>query len=206
MKFAELSHHFNRLQRRERWLVFAAAAVLLWLLMDSLLVSPVAAMAREKKARLATAASELSNTQQQLDSLRALFKDDPKTADIRQRDALQVQVEALHTELSALTGDLVKVEALPKILEEVLLRVGNLELQKMLVSPPEEQLQGVYKHGVMIQVSGGFQDVLRYLQVLEQSPWRFYWEKLDYRVQQYPLADVQIYLYTLATEEGGFDV
>lgn len=60
----------------------------------------------------------------------------------------------------------------------------------------------IYRHGLTLQLRGRYFDIVNYLQALEQLPWHFYWEKLDYKVDQYPMATITIKIYTLSNREG----
>ncbi len=200
----DIAARFEGLELRERWLVFLAALVILWLIVDSIAIAPVGKTLQREQAELRAAESELASTRQQLSSLQSILANDPMSIKIQERAALQQQVSELEDELSALTGGLVKAEALPKILEEMLSQVGNLQLQELVTKPAEAQMAGVYKHGVVLRLTGGFVEVLEYLKVLENLPWKFYWEAIDYRVQEYPSAEVEINVYTLSTAEGLF--
>jgi len=66
----------------------------------------------------------------------------------------------------------------------------------------EEEIVGVYKHSVKVSLEGRYFAVIDYLKSLEQLPWRFYWEFIDYEVDRYPQASVSLEVYTLSTEKG----
>jgi MSHA biogenesis protein MshJ len=65
---------------------------------------------------------------------------------------------------------------------------------------------GIYKHTVVLRVSGSYFELLDFLQILESSQWHFYWEQLDYRVTNYPNADILLRVYTLGAEKGRIGV
>ena len=65
-----------------------------------------------------------------------------------------------------------------------------------------ESSAGVFKHSVSLRVRGEYFQLLTYLKELENLPWRFYWDWLDYRVDKYPYAEIEISVYTLSAEEG----
>lgn len=57
---------------------------------------------------------------------------------------------------------------------------------------------GVYKHSVELSIEGGYFAVLDYLKALENMPWQFYWEGMDYVVDDYPNAKVTLEVFTLS--------
>jgi MSHA biogenesis protein MshJ len=65
---------------------------------------------------------------------------------------------------------------------------------------------GVYKHSVIIRVTGSYLELFDLLRAIEALPWKFYWESLDYGVTQYPNAEIDIQVFTLSSEEGLFGV
>ena len=48
-------------------------------------------------------------------------------------------------------------------------------------------------------MEGRYFDIQAYLESIETLPWQFYWKKFSYRVIDYPMAEVEIELYTLST-------
>lgn len=79
------------------------------------------------------------------------------------------------------------------------------KLARELDQLDEKNLQepiGVFKHSVFVSMQGSYFDVVNYLSALEDLPWKFYWEAIDYRVEDYPSATVTIEVYTLSTEAG----
>ena len=75
---------------------------------------------------------------------------------------------------------------------------GDGESNEVVVLPPES----VYRHSIRVRLEGSYFEVVNFLKALESLNWRFYWEGLDYRVAKFPMALVDIELYTLSTEEG----
>jgi len=63
---------------------------------------------------------------------------------------------------------------------------------------------GVFKHAVVMQLSGGFFETKQFIEALEALPWRLYWDSLEYSVSQYPSAIITLQVYTLSTDEGAF--
>ena len=200
-QFAKAANWFNGLITRERWLVLAAAAVLVALLMDALLVAPQGKANAKKQAALETAEKTLASTEQQLTALQGASANNPLTAKTAEQNALQLQVSTLQEELDTLSAGLVKADSLAKLLEDILMQSGKLELQQMTTEPPEAKVGGLNKHPVTIKLTGSFADVVSYLKTLESLDWNFYWQELNYNVQQYPTAEVELKVYTLSTAE-----
>jgi len=53
-----------------------------------------------------------------------------------------------------------------------------------------EQKVNLFRHGIRLQLEGGYFDVYQYLKALEALPRHFYWKGFDYRVVEHPKAAV----------------
>ena len=67
----------------------------------------------------------------------------------------------------------------------------------------ESQLGGqVFSHGLVIEFQGDFFATLSYLQYLEDLTGNFFWDTLDFQIQQWPMATVTLQIHTLSTDRG----
>lgn len=64
----------------------------------------------------------------------------------------------------------------------------------------------IYKHGVVLEFQGDYLSTVKYLQSLEALPWKFYWDGMAYKVQEYPKAQVTVNVFTLSLEKGWIGV
>lgn len=60
----------------------------------------------------------------------------------------------------------------------------------------------VYRHGVELTVSGGYFELLRYLEGLEQLPYRMFWKDIDVAATDYPRITMKLTVYTLSFERN----
>jgi len=65
---------------------------------------------------------------------------------------------------------------------------------------------GLYRHGVRLVFEGDYMTTMAFLESLEQKSWRFFWQSLQYDVEQYPKARVTLTLYTLSPERAWLGV
>ena len=124
-------------------------------------------------------------------------------------DAMREEIESLTEKIKTLDESL-KTETLTLIdaslMTEILLNVmkvdGSLEVVALESSAPELVVKqkniSLYQHGVSITIRGTYLDVLKHLKALENQKYNFYWKSLDYKVQEYPYAEVKLELYTLS--------
>jgi MSHA biogenesis protein MshJ len=129
-----------------------------------------------------------------------------------ERETLRARLATLDDDLAALSQGLVSADQLPRILQDVLVSTTSLNLLRVQTLPVQELpllgageeggSTGVFKHSVTLRVSGTYFEVVSFLQTLEELPWRFYWDRLDYKVHGYPRGEIDIRVYTLSAEEG----
>lgn len=214
---------------RERVLIFLTLLAVIFFLWQFLLQTHI-----DKTAKaLATESVQLANQQQELDakiaSLILAMASDPAIIKRKDIESLQRNILLVEAQLSGLSQGLIGVEQLPKVLQDMLARTATIKLLQVRTLPATElQLTapiitapantsvsnsvlaskgaGVYKHSVLIRVSGSYSELVKFLQDIESLPWKFYWESLDYTVKKYPDAEIDIQVFTLSSEEGLFGV
>lgn len=216
-RWQELLNKHDELSLRERGLVFLSVLAVVYLLWDFILFSPVAAAKSEVQMQVEVAQQKINTMEQEEAVLVQTLRADPDR-DLRvQLQDLEKRTAVLDDNLSELSVGLVPAAQLATILQEVLARTGTLQLHNLQTLPmeelklavktsTEEASAGVYKHTVAITVRGDYFEVLEYLRNLETMNWRFYWDELRYKQEQYPDGLFELRVYTLSTDEGLFGV
>lgn len=103
-------------------------------------------------------------------------------------------LKTLQPEAIDLGGKTVRLKSMARVAKDYV----NGSPEDGVALPAEK----VYRHSIRIRLHADYFDTVDFLRSLEDLKWRFYWEGLDYRVLNYPLAEIDIELYTLSTEEG----
>jgi len=67
-------------------------------------------------------------------------------------------------------------------------------------------LPTLYRHGVELTIEGSFADLLSYLHALEALPQRLSWGGLQFKVGQYPTAQLTLRLYTLSLDRHWLEI
>ncbi len=194
------------LSQRERVLILLTGLVLLgaaglygWL--DG-------ADTRLQQDRMALSAAERDLEIMELENLgkQARLKRDPNQGVRDQLAQVEADLARIDDELKAQTVDLIPAHEMPLVLEALLSRSANLHMLALSSLEPTplmagEQKANLYKHGIRLQLEGGYFDVYQYLKALEALPRHFYWKQFDYRVKAYPGAVVEMEIYTLSTSK-----
>jgi MSHA biogenesis protein MshJ len=98
-----------------------------------------------------------------------------------------------------------------RLIEQMLLKNRGLQVMRVESIPAAPLLEGgtegatdtmVYKHGMHIEIKGGYLDILRYLKSLEALPWKVFWGKVTLKTEKYPDSRVSLLIYTLSTHEA----
>lgn len=226
-KWAQIASQVNLRNTRERALIAVSCWAIVYLLWELVVFAPL----NEKKSDLGERFEAVNAEMVQLSAQQQVFVQaltaDPNAGRRREIAAQQERITQVDNEINRLSDGLIPADKLPQLLHDVLLANKSLSLVSLRALPSErlplpylaeqeELLDGegddlpsttdpiIFKHGVKMSLRGNYFDVLHYLQSIENLQWRVYWELLDYEVQSYPKANVQLLVYTLSTDRGVF--
>ncbi|MFC3115126.1 MSHA biogenesis protein MshJ [Cellvibrio fontiphilus] len=220
---------------RERVLIFLTLLAVVFLIWQLLVQSAIDKTSKSLEAERAKITKEQQDLETKITTLSMAMASDPAIAKRKDIDKLRADISDVEGRLAGLSQGLISAEQLPKVLQDVLARTANIQLREVRTLPVMElQLDpqtvagqtnkagaqsassatnqtpvagtGVYKHSVIIRVSGSYLELLNLLRAIEALEWKFYWESLDYTVKNYPNAEIDIEVFTLSSEEGLFGV
>jgi MSHA biogenesis protein MshJ len=222
----------DALSLRERVIVFAAAVMILILLVNSFLLDPqyvrqtaLSQQIRQQQSQIA----DIQNQIQQTVKARELDPDQPERARLR---LLNEEAGRMNAALTDLQKRLVPPNRMADLLEDVLKRNNKLLLVSLKTlpvtslndiaqdaktdkgastqaAPTAEELSGVrtvYKHTVELTVQGSYMDMLAYMRELEALPWELFWGSAQLKVDEYPKATLTLTLFTLSLDKKWLDL
>lgn len=207
----------NALSMRERVLIFVALLVILSQLWDSLLWQPVVTQQDQLLAQETAINKEMLQMQIDLKILTARASQDPDQAVKQQIARLEQQLDAVNGNIRQASRALIEPAQMARLLESMLLEQKELQLLSLQTLDAQPMIKidnedtrplkyQVFRHGFSIEFRGGYMATLRYLEALEQLDEQFFWESVDYRVEDYPDGRVRLELYTLSLSEGWIGV
>jgi len=232
----ELMAWIDALSLRERGLILVIALFVFYGLWDTLLMQPLDGKQEKLSKQLEQTQQEVLSLQQQAQTIVASHAADPNAKNRVKLEKLQKELDAIKEELKQSTAHLIPPEQMAKVLETVLKQSDGLNfvgLEGLGVTPlvkegtvegiidvehdiskaddeqgvfPVAPLQMAYLHGLRIEFEGGYLDTLDYLRKLEALPWAFFWDSIDYQVEEYPKAVSSITIYTLSLDENWIGV
>ena len=219
-RWRKLMERFSALSSRERWLVVIALVAVAYQAADLLVLERQFGEIERLNKQVAQDNAAIVRLNSELNMLSQRALDDPNKRLRRQIEDSRLEVQRLQARLQEAAAQLVSPQDMARLLEQMLiqqgqltmLRLQTLDVQPLLNRDRDEpggvsQFQaGLHRHGFALEFSGGYLATLNYLQALERLPWRFFWDSVDYEVQEYPQSIVRLKLYTLSLSEDWIGV
>ena len=216
LEYNKWSERFEQLSPREQLMILLCAMTLVAFVSYFLLLDPQWTNNQKIRKSLQSSQQELTLLSKQSEELSEALRQDPNLS-IKQRISdIKQQINTVDAQLELQTASLVSASNMPLMLEQVLANSSHLKvlslqsLEPDVISLPagadknatEQDIPALYRHGVKLVIEGGYADVQSYLEKLEALPWQFYWQRFDYQVNDYPLATVELEIYTLSTNKA----
>lgn len=214
--YKEISQKVDALSRRERVILFATMAALVYFILQSLLIDPLFNKQADIQKQLNAANKQYEELKTQTKLLTYALQVGPNKQERLDIIRLENQLDVLNKKMASRTNELLSPTKMIGVLEEVILAEKNLTLVALTNTPVETLVQGkkqtdgtstsLYKHGIEMVFKGPYSAVYQFLTKIEAKPWRFFWESMIYEVGKYPNANVTLKVYTLSTEKGWIGV
>ena len=206
-----LRESVSALSPREKWLLVATGFVLVVGLLDYFIIQPVRDERASTEIQIQNLRAQQINFDQQLEELTIQIANDPAMIAEREIEGLDKAIIENEKRLRTFTDTLVAPQEMAAMLKDILDQQKNLklvELRNLPVAPilsdeesDSNQDIGLFRHPVRLVFQGNYSDTLSYLTKLEDMKNRFYWNRFDYQVEDYPIARVSLNIYTLSTQQ-----
>ena len=206
-----MAARIDAMSLRERALIFITLLVALYFLAANVLFGPVNAEKDRMQQQVNLKRAETQALEAQVQALVATGQV-PEATKRQKLEALRENLKTMDSDLVRVTAGLVPPKEMARLMEQMLLKNRGLQVLKVeslpaapLVNAVENTLSSapmVYKHGMNIEVKGGYLDVMRYLKSLESLPWKVFWGKVTLKTEKYPDSRVSLLIYTLSTHEA----
>lgn len=213
-----LGAKYAALSKRERLLVALGLVLGPLLIGNALFVDPQWARSKAMQNGIATESASLAAMQTQAAALQQELNIDPDAGRKAELATLVAQREQLDEQLRKIGSALVRPEEMNGLLERLLARNAGLRLISLKTQAPQSVLRDkeaakdtdgkpversfdLYRHGVEIRLEGSYGQLQAYLVQLEKLPQRLLWGQLNYRVVDYPRAEMTLTVYTLSPDK-----
>ena len=218
----DMMDRFDQLSLRERIILLVATLLLIALVWDSTFMAPLDKERKSRMQQIDALRAEVAGLDQSIEALAAqgAADADPEKSVQGKVEALTAEVKEIDRRLAGVASGLIAPKEMPNVLEQVLARTRRLTLHALRTLPPEGVMgppggvaaqpgastAQIFKHGVELELSGSYLDTLYFLQALEALPWRFFWDRIEFTVEEHPRGRVKLRVYTLGLEEGWIGV
>jgi len=218
-KWQLLLEKFTALNTRERMLILLAILAMAYQFADLVILDHQYQEIQQLNRGMANDNAAIIRLNTELNTLSMRAQDDPNAKLREQIQGAREEVAALQSRLKDATGELISPQDMARFLEQLLvqesqltmLRLQTLDVKPLLAnsadtSSPLPQQAVLHRHGFAIEFSGSYLATLNYLEALENLPWRFFWDGVNYEVLDYPKSIVRLKLHTLSLSEDWIGV
>ncbi|MCD9541546.1 type II secretion system protein GspM [Photobacterium carnosum] len=197
----ELNQRFLTLSRREQWLIAITGWVAIIFIGFMLVIQPQMVTSQNIKMSLLNANNDIQTVKNEIIIAKRKLAINPNKELETKIEKYKQQNNRLAKKLETKIGSLVTPTQMTRLLEQVLRHSSALTLESMTSLPPQQLIPGndvgYFMHPVSLTFRGSYFDVVDYLKKLETLPVKYYWLSLNYQVEKYPLANIELKVYTL---------
>ena len=213
-----VSAYLNALSLRERLMALIVIIAVIYAAFDLLVFSKL----NQHYQQLQSQQQQLVQQQQEFTTTleknaEKLVENNRSIVEVKQAvNQAQQQLDETEVQLESVLNKLVPPTKITELLRSLLLETNELKLVSLNNEPVKKITIGdniendddksssqalLYEHATIIKLSGSYQQVYQYLLALEQSDWGLFWDKLHYRVTEYPQAEITLRVHTISTDK-----
>lgn len=217
---------FDSLNSRERLLLAVTFGVVILVLFFVLAIEPLMKSAAATEQKLKTLSQQLDTGKAELAFFNNALANDPSKPIRVEIETLERLDLSLTEQLKQKSVSLMSPQRMSTVLESLLQATQSVELlslRSLAIEPldlttlaqdkgsavsgeeksvSEEAPPKVYRHPFEVRIQGSYNAVYDYLLQLESLSAAFFWDALEYKVNEYPNAEVILRVHTLSAEEG----
>jgi MSHA biogenesis protein MshJ len=207
-----LQHYLERVDAmalRERVLIFAALALMLILVANTMFLAPLRAKQSGLVSEMAQQQKEMGTLQDQLQRLVKGSSGDPDAPNRARLAALQNELRELNARVVAEQKRFTPPDRIRGMLEEMLEKnreLALIDLKTLPVAPIAGQRPGasggMYRHGIELTLRGSYAELYEYLRSLEKMPNQLYWSRAELTVAKLPLLTLKLTVHTLSFDRA----
>ena len=208
---------FLTITKREQYLISLTGIVVIVLLAFNLSLDG----GMQEQQRLSKKIKELTNKEknnnQMIELLSSTLKEDVNQEVKGKIEQTKKRLSVTDEELLSLTSELIDPVQMRYALIDLLKMQQGVSLVSLQVLPavplvtsvanskqneesPKTENIGLFKHQIVIKLSGNYFQLRDYLSQLEAMKWKFFWQDFNYQLKQYPTSELEVRLYSLSTK------
>lgn len=211
----------NSLSVRERLIIFSSIVLVLFCLFEIFLFNSLRQNFRSLEKETQRITTDIQTKSMEIEMIKASFLDASSEAALIEIDKLNNEIRSREAALLEFVQSVTPPEDLVPLLYSILAPAGHLSLVEVNVDKPfplleigrdgsasmdgedaTGQILTTYKQEMQLRLKGSYFAVRDYLQLIEESNWALFWKRLDYRVENWPVAEVTLQIYTITSGFG----
>jgi len=205
---------------REQYLILFSGIVVIGFIFFNLLIESQIVKSRQLKKDIIQLSADNNSKNTNIVLFEQALLTDPNAALRQQILTYESKLSQIDTELLTLTSELIDpIQMRHALLELLDVQKGVSLLSFELigakpvvtssiekVTEKKEETQdtasslSLYRHGIKLKLKGNYFQLRNYLTQLEEMSWTFFWKNFDYELQEYPMSELEIEMYSLSTK------
>lgn len=215
----EWSEKWESFTVRERVLLLLTVAIAPLVLIFVFLIEPALITLQKVPPKIQSIEASIQSQEKVLALLKDKKVKDPNIAARAELKRLRTQLSEANQEISRAATNLVSPNKMLILLQSVLadqdkisvVSAKSLNVETMQLAPEKEESDAeanavpetvIFVHPFEVELKGSYQGLYDYLQTIEQLDGVFFWDSLEYVVEEYPTAQIKIKVHTLSSEAG----
>lgn len=211
----ELKQWIKARNSQELVMLFVGGLIVTYLFWLLFIHSTLTAALAQVEQKITLAQADIKNTKEQVQRILTVVNGEEFATKIKHQQSLTHQSENFEVQLKKLLPTIMPADDLPRFTKDILMQqVPGIKLTSLKDLPDEswippgltnaESLQAaksIDKFPLQLEFSGNYFNTMRYLDMLDKLKWHIYWESLDYKVMNYPSAEVVLKFYVLGKND-----
>lgn len=201
---------------REKWLLFAIGLAFIYGIVNLILVKPLVKADKQTIEDISRAKIELQTVNDQIKTILTAVSQTNYAQMLSENATLQNKSKDIVQRLLNSIPKIVSEAEQAKIIKDILSSQGNVELLRIEKLPTESWIpkdlanadipgyfKTIDKYTLQIQFQSNYFNTISFLQRVEKLPWDLYWDSLNYKVTEYPNAEITLKLHVLISPKSG---
>ncbi|WP_415889645.1 hypothetical protein ACMXYV_17305 [Neptuniibacter sp. SY11_33] len=219
-RWQEWDSKWSELTARERVMLLLVGLVAPLALIFVFLIEPAMIVLQKVPSKIEAMQTSIDAQDRVLQLLKSQEPKDPNVEARAELKRLRTQLSEANQDIKRAATNLVSPDQMLSLLRSVLaseqgislvsaksLPVVAKQLNEKPVDADKDTKSGgpeavIFIHPFELELEGTYQGLYDYLQKIEQLDGVFFWDTLEYKVDEYPSAKVKIKVHTLSSEAG----
>lgn len=216
-KWALIEEWFNKHNERDKLFLFLVGLVIIYLVNYILIAHPVSLSKKSLQESLYPLQTQKTTLEQQINVLLIAIKNPVFLKKIEEQKRLIALLSKLQDRLNKLKPTVFSEKEIPGLTKDILKAQNRVTLVSLKEKPSESwppdntvnkntlmalTAGEIYQHPLEIEFQNDFFGTLNYIKLMEKLPWHIYWDSMEYKVLEYPKADVIIRFHVLSIQKS----